>query len=475
MVRSLKNPKKAKRKNKDSKKGDGSSSSSSIPSMPAKVWQPGVDKLEEGEELQCDPSAYNSLHAFHIGWPCLSFDVVRDTLGLVRTEFPHTVYFVAGTQAEKPSWNSIGIFKVSNITGKRRELVPSKPKTDDADMESESSDSDEDGEDEELGGSGTPILQLRKVAHEGCINRIRAMSQNPHICASWADDGHVQVWDFSSHLNSLAESESQGAQGASSVFNQAPLMKFKHKDEGYAIDWSPLVPGRLVSGDCKNCIYLWEPTSGATWNVDATPFIGHAASVEDLQWSPTEPHVFASCSVDGTIAIWDTRLGKSAAASFKAHNADVNVISWNRLASCMLASGSDDGTFSIRDLRLLKDGDSVVAHFEYHKHPITSIEWSAHEASTLAVSSSDNQLTIWDLSLEKDEEEEAEFKAQTKEQVNAPADLPPQLLFVHQGQKDLKELHWHSQIPGMIVSTAADGFNILMPSNIQTTLPSEGA
>jgi ribosome assembly protein RRB1 len=105
-----------------------------------------------------------------------------------------------------------------------------------------------------------------------------------------------------------------------------------------------------------------------------------------VQWSPTEPNVFASCSVDGSIAIWDTRLGKSAAASFKAHNADVNVISWNRclivlvylyleiltclifyvvtsfgtslilirLASCMLASGCDDGTFSIRDLRLLK-------------------------------------------------------------------------------------------------------------------------
>ena len=39
---------------------------------------------------------------------------------------------------------------------------------------------------------------------------------------------------------------------------------------------------------------------------------------------------------------------------------------------------------------------------------------------------------IWDLSLERDEEEEAEFKAKTKEEVNAPTDLPPQLLFVHQ-------------------------------------------
>ncbi|XP_035548525.1 glutamate-rich WD repeat-containing protein 1-like [Juglans regia] len=262
------------------------------------------------------------------------------TNNVFRRRYSEKASWNSSYQEKKASSNSIGIFKISNITGKRRELVPSKPAAGNSDMESDSSDSDKDDEDVELGGSGSPSLQLRKVAH---------------ICASWADNGHVQVWDFSSHLNALAEiSETQGAQGASSDFNQAPLVKFKHKDEGYAIDWNPIVPGRLVSGKCNNCIYLWEPTSDATWNVDTQPFIGHAASVEDLQWSPTEPHVFASCSVDGTIAIWDVRLGKSAAASFKAHNADVNVISWNRLASCMLASGSDDGTFSIRDLRLLK-------------------------------------------------------------------------------------------------------------------------
>lgn len=39
---------------------------------------------------------------------------------------------------------------------------------------------------------------------------------------------------------------------------------------------------------------------------------------------------------------------------------------------------------------------------------------------------------IWDFAVERDEEEEAEFKAKTEERVDTPADLPPQLLFVHQ-------------------------------------------
>ncbi|KNA15735.1 hypothetical protein SOVF_095360 [Spinacia oleracea] len=472
MVRSVKKSKKAKKSNNKGSKNDDSSSSGAASSMPAaRVWQPGVDAMGEDEELQCDPSAYNSYHAFHMGWPCLSFDIVRDSLGLLRTEFPHTVYVVAGTQANKPSLNTIEILKVSNISGKRRELVPKNGSDDDSD-----SDSDED-DNEDGHGSGAPIMQVRKVAHQGCINRIRCMPQkeSAHICATWGDTGYVQVWDFSSHLNILAESETDSSRGGTSVSNQAPLSMFRHKDEGYAMDWSPLKPGRLLSGDCQNSIYLWEPESGK-WNVDKNPFVGHTASVEDLQWSPSEAEVFASASVDKTIAIWDLRLGKSPAISFKAHDADVNVISWNRLASFSLASGSDDGSFSIHDLRKIdKEEERLAAHFTYHKHPITSIEWSPHEDSTLAVTSADHQLTIWDLALERDEEEEAEFRTEIEDRVNAPEELPPQLLFVHQGQKDLKELHWHSQIPGMILSTAGDGFNVLMPTNVESNLPASGA
>ncbi len=81
----------------------------------------------------------------------------------------------------------------------------------------------------------------------------------------------------------------------------------------------------------------------------------------------------------------------------------------------------------------------------------------------LAVSAADQQVTLWDLALERDPEEEAALAAATN--ATAPEQLPPQLLFVHSGQNDMKEVHWHPQIPGMLVSTALDGFNVFKPEN----------
>ena len=51
------------------------------------------------------------------------------------------------------------------------------------------------------------------------------------------------------------------------------------------------------------------------------------------------------------------------------------------------------------------------------------------------------QVTIWDLSVEEDEEVAAQRAADA-----AIAHLPPQLLFVHQGQREVKELHFHPQV-----------------------------
>ena len=136
-----------------------------------------------------------------------------------------------------------------------------------------------------------------------------------------------------------------------------------------------------------------------------------------------------------------------------AHSADVNVISWNKKESKFLLSGGDDGVIKIWDLRQFNDnGASPIATFKQHTAPVTTVEWHPQEATVFASGGSDDQITQYDLSVEADKSEESEDDNLSK--------LPPQLLFIHQGQNDVKELHWHPQCPGTIISTALTGFNI---------------
>lgn len=260
-----------------------------------------------------------------------------------------------------------------------------------------------------------------------------------------ADTGSVHIFDLSSTLKSMM------AKGPRQPAPTKPLFSFTgHQTEGYAVDWSPSSAGKLVTGDCAGRIHVWQPT-GTTWAVDgAAPYSAHTSSVEDLQWSPSEATVFASASADRTVRIWDTRDRSKAQITVQAHAADVNVISWNRSVGYLLASGSDDGSFKVWDLRTVGKAATPLAHFTYHKGPVTSIEWAPHDESVLALSSADDQATVWDLSVESEEKTESVF--------------PPQLLFLHAGQKNIKELHYHPQIPGMLVTTAEDSFNVFKPA-----------
>lgn len=111
------------------------------------------------------------------------------------------------------------------------------------------------------------------------------------------------------------------------------------------------------------------------------------------------------------------------------------------------------------DLRAIRDNKSPLANFKYHKGPVTSIEWSPHDESVICLSSADNQVTVWDLSVEADDE-----TIVTDAVDPSLADFPAQLLFIHQGQSNVKEVHFHPQIPGVIMTTAEDGFNIFKPA-----------
>ena len=44
-----------------------------------------------------------------------SFDIVKDDLGAPRSTFPHTVYMVAGTQAETAKQNYVAFLRLDKL------------------------------------------------------------------------------------------------------------------------------------------------------------------------------------------------------------------------------------------------------------------------------------------------------------------------------------------------------------------------
>ena len=101
------------------------------------------------------------------------------------------------------------------------------------------------------------------------------------------------------------------------------------------------------------------------------------------------------------------------------------------------------------------------AVFDWHKQAITSVEWNPHDPTMFAASSEDDTVTLWDISLETDHEAAKEL------QVDEIEGVPANLLFIHQGQTQIKEVHWHPQIKNVVISTALDGFDIFQPCDFE--------
>uniref|UniRef100_A0A8C3SDU2 Glutamate-rich WD repeat-containing protein 1 n=1 Tax=Chelydra serpentina TaxID=8475 RepID=A0A8C3SDU2_CHESE len=278
------------------------------------------------------------------GAPCLSFDVVPDPPGQELGQFPLSLRLCAGTQAESAQANR------SDLGGGRG--MHNLHRTGAGDAESSDSDGDEDEEEKK------PQLELAMVPHYGGINRVRVTQLGgTQVAAVWSEKAQVEIYDLQRPLAAISDPQAMATFLREEQAKIKPLFSFAgHMTEGFAMDWSPMVPGRLVTGDSNKNIHLWSPKADGTWQVDQRPFTAHTASVEDLQWSPTEATVFASCSADGSIRVWDMRAAPGRACMLtasQAHASDVNVISWNRHEPFLL-SGGDDGALRVWDLRLFQ-------------------------------------------------------------------------------------------------------------------------
>ncbi|KAG7889271.1 hypothetical protein KL905_002448 [Ogataea polymorpha] len=399
--------------------------------------------LGPDEVLEPDPSVYEMLHNVNMPWPCLTLDVMPDNLGSERRGYPATMYVTTATQAQRNKDNEMIVMKLSSLA---KTLVK-----DDDEEDEDDEDEDEDEHD--------PILESETVSLSHTTNRLRvsplALKTGKYYTATMSESAEVLIFDLSAQMKAF---DTPGY--VIPKQNKRPLHIVKNHGnvEGYGLDWSPLVDsGSLLSGDMSGRIYLTNG-AGSKWVTDKTAYQASNASIEDIQWSRSETTVFATAGTDGYVRIWDTRSKKhKPALNVVASKTDVNVISWCDKLDYLLASGHDDGTWGVWDLRNFQPGSqpSPVVSYDFHKSAITSIAFNPLDESIVAVSSEDNTVTLWDLAVEADDEEIKQQKEESKEL----SDIPPQLLFVH-WQKDVKDVRWHKQIPGALVSTGTDGLNV---------------
>lgn len=381
-----------------------------------KVYVPGMSRsIKETEELTYDPKAYLLLHTFETEYPCLSFDVIPDSLGVNRQSYPMTAWIVTGTQADKLHSNQLLVMRLSNMHANKSALKAkeNESKNDDGESSSSSDEStDEEDEEDEANivnnrpGKKEPKMHASLISHHGGVNRIKFQRLgSSDVCAVWNDQRKVQIWNLNPFISSIENISPSEPIKSITLKNEKPLFSKEHSAEGFALAWSSLQTGSLASGDHHRKIFLWKMTEGGKWIVDTNALTDHSGSVEDLVWSPTEESLLVSCSTDRTIRLWDVRSPprQACVCTIKdAHEADVNVLSWNAGTDPLIVSGGDDGALFIWSLKTIQY-NQPVAKFIHHRKPITSVEWSPHDSTVFMASGEDDQTTIWDLALEADE------------------------------------------------------------------------
>ncbi|KAF2462787.1 WD40 repeat-like protein [Lindgomyces ingoldianus] len=296
----------------------------------------------------------------------------------------------------------------------------------------------------EVGGHGNSKKPftfniVQKINHPGEVNKARYMPSNPDIIASLCVDGRVLIFDRTKHQSTPKPD--------GSIKFEVELVG--HEQEGFGLDWSPLLEGHLVTGNEDATVRSWDMKGGytkankslapeRTWNV-------HTSTVNDVQWHPEYPYMIGSVSDDLTWAVIDTRMPSHKKALFKtaAHEDAVNCLAFHPKWDVIMATGSADKNIALWDLR---NSEKRIHTLENHTDSVIGLEWHPQEDAILASSSYDRRINMWDLSKIGDE--------QTPDEAE---DGPPELLFMHGGFTNrICDFSWNKNDPWVMLAAAED-------------------
>jgi len=176
-------------------------------------------------------------------------------------KFPLSVYFCGGSQCENVNDNKIYVMKWFDMekTLHNDELPLDNSEDDEDDIIDKMNDKLKE-----------PIIRYESIPHRGCVNRIRSL-HGSSIVATWSEENEVGIYNVSKALESLEApvedselvptgSKKKKKNKTKKQFGGCKIAGFKHKSEGYGLEWSPNTFGRLAAGTCDSQLWIYTPS-----------------------------------------------------------------------------------------------------------------------------------------------------------------------------------------------------------------------
>ena len=267
-----------------------------------------------------------------------------------------------------------------------------------------------------------------KINHKGEVNRARFMPQNSNLIATKSPNYEIHIFNYKKQPKIPIDNEIK------------PEIKLTgHTNEGFALNWSTLKKGYLLSGSFDKRICLYDINNEK--NALIHTYEDHEGIIEEVNFNKINENIFASCGDDKKLIIFDMRQEKPIFC-IEAHVQEVNSCEFNPFDEYLLLTGSNDKSCALWDIRNLSKKLHV---FKHNKNDVTHVRWNPNIMSLFASTSSDRRVNIWDLS--------CIGKSVPKDDVDGPSEL----LFTHGGHtNNISDFDWNVNEELMCASTSDD-------------------